>query len=99
MIEYIKQWRTRPLGKFESILVHNGAQIIDVGTKGEYQSGHIQGSLNIPLQSLTDQMGKIKERQNHHRLLRIRFEKCLQIHFKIVWLPGCIQRRMDFTGK
>ncbi len=30
-------------------LIQNGAQIIDVRTKGEYQSGYINGSVNIPL--------------------------------------------------
>ena len=33
-------------------LVKNGAQIVDVRTPGEYQSGHIKGSKNIPLQVL-----------------------------------------------
>jgi rhodanese-related sulfurtransferase len=33
-------------------LVKNGAQIVDVRTPGEYQSGHIRGSINIPLQVL-----------------------------------------------
>ncbi len=61
MIEYIKQWLGLGPSVNLKVLVHNGAQIIDVRTKGEYQSGHIQGSLNIPLQSLTDQMGKIKK--------------------------------------
>lgn len=34
-------------------LVKNGAIIVDVRTKGEYQSGHIEGSHNIPLDSLS----------------------------------------------
>lgn len=42
-------------------LVRNGAQIIDVRTKGEYQSGHIKGSINIPLQSLQSNFSKIKK--------------------------------------
>ena len=33
-------------------LVKNGAQIVDVRTPGEYQSGQIRGSKNIPLQVL-----------------------------------------------
>ena len=40
-------------------LVQNGAQIIDVRTKAEYQSGHIAGSLNIPLQVLEANLAKI----------------------------------------
>lgn len=34
-------------------LVANGATILDVRTTGEYGSGHIKNSLNIPLQALT----------------------------------------------
>jgi len=32
-----------------SELIKNGAVIIDVRTKTEYQNGHIKGSINIPL--------------------------------------------------
>lgn len=42
-------------------LVKNGAQIIDVRTKGEYQGGHIRGSVNIPLQNLQNSISKIKK--------------------------------------
>src|SRR5690606_14687108 len=34
-------------------LVKNGALIIDVRSKSEYQSGHIKGSVNIPLDQLS----------------------------------------------
>ena len=44
-------------------LVQNGAQIIDVRTKGEFQSGHIKGSKNIPLQSLQQGMKKINPKK------------------------------------
>lgn len=39
----------------------NGAQIIDVRTPGEFQQGHIKGSVNIPLQVLPNQTSKIKK--------------------------------------
>lgn len=42
-------------------LVKNGAVIIDVRTKGEYQGGHIKGSINIPLDSLRSNLSKIKK--------------------------------------
>ena len=41
-------------------LIDNGAQIIDVRTKGEYQGGHIRGSVNIPLNTLQQSLSKIK---------------------------------------
>lgn len=34
-------------------MVANGATILDVRTKDEYKTGHIKGSLNIPLPMLT----------------------------------------------
>lgn len=33
-------------------LVKNGARILDVRTRAEYASGHIKGSLNVPLNEL-----------------------------------------------
>lgn len=42
-------------------LLKNGAQIIDVRTPGEFQQGHIKGSINIPLQVLPNQTNKIKK--------------------------------------
>ena len=39
-------------------LVREGAKIIDVRTPGEYQGGHIPGSVNIPLNELP---GKLKQ--------------------------------------
>jgi rhodanese-related sulfurtransferase len=42
-------------------LVDAGAVVVDVRTQGEYQGGHIKGSLNIPLNVLNQQLGKIKK--------------------------------------
>lgn len=42
-------------------LVQNRAQIIDVRTTQEFNSGHIPGSLNIPLQHLANNLSKIKK--------------------------------------
>ncbi|HQE12265.1 MAG TPA: rhodanese-like domain-containing protein [Flavipsychrobacter sp.] len=42
-------------------LMKNGAQIIDVRTSGEFHSGHIKGSVNIPLQQLSANIKKIKK--------------------------------------
>lgn len=42
-------------------LVKNGAQIVDVRTRSEYASGHVQGSVNIPLNELSSQVNKIKK--------------------------------------
>jgi len=37
-------------------IIKNGALIIDVRTEGEYKNGHIEGSLNIPLDKIEDAM-------------------------------------------
>jgi len=42
-------------------LMDKGAMIIDVRTPGEFQSGHISGSINIPLQELSKNLHKLKK--------------------------------------
>lgn len=42
-------------------MLQNGAVIIDVRTADEYKGGHVQGSLNIPLDRLEGQIEKIKK--------------------------------------
>ena len=42
-------------------LVKNGAQIVDVRTRGEFQSGHIPGSVNIPLQQISANLSRIRK--------------------------------------
>lgn len=43
-------------------LVNQGAIIVDVRTKNEYASGHIKGSVNIPLDSLSSNLSKLKDK-------------------------------------
>ena len=43
-------------------LVKVGAIIIDVRSKGEFAGGHIQGSVNIPLDQLRNNLGKLKDK-------------------------------------
>ena len=40
-------------------LLMQGAQVIDVRTKGEYNSGHFAGSINIPLHEIRNHLGEI----------------------------------------
>lgn len=41
-------------------LINNGAQIIDVRTPVEYNSGHISGSTNVPLDKIKSKINKIE---------------------------------------
>ena len=42
-------------------VIARGAVIVDVRTTGEYAGGHVKGSLNIPLNGLAAQLGKLKK--------------------------------------
>jgi len=52
-------------GKSPSIpeLLKDGAVVIDVRTVGEFQRGHVEGSRNIPLQSLSTKISSIKKQK------------------------------------
>lgn len=42
--------------------ISKGAIILDVRSKGEFQSGHVKGSVNIPVDSLERNMHKLKDK-------------------------------------
>ena len=42
-------------------LMKNGAQIIDVRTPSEFAAGHLKGAINLPLQTLGNNLSKIKK--------------------------------------
>ena len=46
-----------------SQLAKDGAIILDVRSKGEYSSGHIKGSINIPLDQLAGNLHKLKDKE------------------------------------
>jgi rhodanese-related sulfurtransferase len=43
-------------------LLQEGAIIIDVRSKGEFEGGHIKGALNIPLDQLRNNFSKLKDK-------------------------------------
>ena len=61
MIQFLKEMFGLGPGVDYAELVRQGAVIVDVRTKGEFQSGHIKGSVNIPLQSLQSGMSRLKK--------------------------------------
>ena len=42
-------------------LVNDGAIIVDVRTKGEYQQGSVKGSINIPLSNLQNSLSRLNK--------------------------------------
>jgi rhodanese-related sulfurtransferase len=44
-------------------LIKQGAIIIDVRSKGEYAGGHIKGSINIPVEQLSQHLQKLKNKE------------------------------------
>jgi phage shock protein E len=47
-----------------SELIKEGGVIIDVRTKGEFNGGNIKGSVNIPLDQLASNLGKLKDKNS-----------------------------------
>lgn len=44
-------------------LINNGAVVVDVRTPGEFQSGHVKGSQNIPLDVLPQKVSQLKGKE------------------------------------
>lgn len=44
-------------------LVSDGAIILDVRTSGEFATGHIKGSINIPVNTLSNNLAKLKAKK------------------------------------
>ena len=70
----LKLFRSGPETNYKEMLA-NGAQVIDVRTAGEFKSGHIKGSINIPLSELQNKLSKIDKEEAGDYVLRIRNEK------------------------
>lgn len=43
-------------------LVKQGAIILDVRSKGEFMGGHIKGAMNISVETLSNNLGKLKDK-------------------------------------
>jgi phage shock protein E len=43
-------------------LVKDGAIIVDVRSKGEFDGGHIKGSINIPVDQIANNLSKLKDK-------------------------------------
>lgn len=43
-------------------LLQNGAMLIDVRTPDEYRTGHVKGSVNIPLDTLPNRISELKSK-------------------------------------
>lgn len=57
LFDFLFGSKTKKIQDFKS----RGAIIIDVRSKGEYESGAIPGSKNFPLQTLSSKIGEIKK--------------------------------------
>lgn len=61
MIDFLKKLLgLGPATDFKALL-KEGAQIIDVRTKAEFDQGHVKGAVNIPLNNLSNHYAKMKK--------------------------------------
>jgi rhodanese-related sulfurtransferase len=44
-------------------LMASGALVVDVRTPAEYKDGHVKGAINLPLQTLGNNLNKLKKDQ------------------------------------
>lgn len=59
MFDQLKKW----FGGSEDLaaLIKDGAQVVDVRSRDEFASGHLRGSMNIPLRELNRNLGRLKK--------------------------------------
>lgn len=48
----------------EELIRTGKATIVDVRSPGEFMGGHVQGSINIPLQEIPSRLSEFKKMQN-----------------------------------
>jgi phage shock protein E len=63
MIEFIKHLLGMGPKVDYTEMVRAGAIILDVRSKREYASGHIKGSINIPVDMLSSSLGRFKDKE------------------------------------
>ena len=54
---------SKPTVDLKSIL-EEGAYLVDVRSQGEFAQAHVKGSVNIPLDAISSQLGKFKNKKN-----------------------------------
>lgn len=63
MFSFLKKiFDSEPKPSYLELLQNNGV-IIDVRTKQEYATGHIKGSKNIPLNTLPDNLNRLRNKE------------------------------------
>ena len=60
MLGFLKKLLGGDRADIKQILA-DGAIVIDVRTKAEYKAGHVKGSINIPLDTIPNNVAKIKK--------------------------------------
>ena len=53
-----------PKVDFYDLVANHNAIVVDVRSVGEFKSGHIKGSLNIPVEGMRKNIGKLTNQQN-----------------------------------
>ena len=49
-----------PKADYYDLVANKNAIVVDVRSKGEFNSGHIEGSINIPVEGMRQNIGKLE---------------------------------------
>jgi phage shock protein E len=63
MLNFFKKLFSNNTEELKAI-VNDGAYLVDVRSKAEYESGHVNGSANIPLDQIQQHISKFKNKKN-----------------------------------
>ena len=64
MLQFLKKLFAKTNSEELNTAINNGAFLVDVRTTQEFASGHVKGSVNIPLNKIESHLKELKSKKN-----------------------------------